>query len=338
MEESRLGAVRVGQAVEVALDALGPQAERRVSEIVPSVDAASRTYIVKIDLPAMPQLRSGMFGRAVFPLAKRTAVVAPPSALVERGQLQSVFVAEDGVAHARLVTWPAHKEAIEVLSGLNAGEKIVAPAPPGLEDGARWRSGRERSPALGPAGRLAGAWIDSKLTPLVIAAALLVGAFAVLKLPREEEPQIIVPMIDVFVADARRLRARGGGARHQAHGEAAVGDPRRRVHLLDVEPGHVDGDRALLRGPGRREEHRPAEPEAARELRPDPAGRLAAAGEAALDRRRADSGADALERALRRFRTAAHRRPGARRHQAGAGRLGRGDHRRPAARDAHHAG
>jgi multidrug efflux pump subunit AcrB len=52
---------------------------------------------------------------------------------------------------------------------------------------------------LGPAGRVAQAWISSKLTPLLICAALLIGAFAVLKLPREEEPQIIVPMIDVFV-------------------------------------------------------------------------------------------------------------------------------------------
>jgi multidrug efflux pump subunit AcrB len=52
---------------------------------------------------------------------------------------------------------------------------------------------------LGPAGRFAKAWISSKLTPLLISAALLIGAFAVWKLPREEEPQIIVPMIDVFV-------------------------------------------------------------------------------------------------------------------------------------------
>jgi len=52
---------------------------------------------------------------------------------------------------------------------------------------------------LGPAGRFAHVWIASKLTPLVIAGALLIGGFAVWKLPREEEPQIIVPMIDVFV-------------------------------------------------------------------------------------------------------------------------------------------
>ena len=52
---------------------------------------------------------------------------------------------------------------------------------------------------LGPAGRFAQAWIASKLTPLIIVSALLLGGFAVWKLPREEEPQIIVPMIDVFV-------------------------------------------------------------------------------------------------------------------------------------------
>ncbi len=65
---------------------------------------------------------------------------------------------------------------------------------------------------LGPAGRVAHAWIDSKLTPLIIAGSLLMGAFAIWKLPREEEPQIIVPMIDVFVsmpgASAREVEER----------------------------------------------------------------------------------------------------------------------------------
>jgi multidrug efflux pump subunit AcrB len=53
--------------------------------------------------------------------------------------------------------------------------------------------------ALRTAGRIAHVFIDSKLTPLVIAAALLVGVFAIWQTPREEEPQIVVPMLDVFV-------------------------------------------------------------------------------------------------------------------------------------------
>jgi multidrug efflux pump subunit AcrB len=54
-------------------------------------------------------------------------------------------------------------------------------------------------PPTGLAGRLAAAFIHSKLTPLVMIGSLLLGVYAVLALPREEEPQIIVPMIDVFV-------------------------------------------------------------------------------------------------------------------------------------------
>ncbi len=49
------------------------------------------------------------------------------------------------------------------------------------------------------AGKIAHAFIDSKLTPLVIVASLLLGVFAVMKTPREEEPQIVVPMLDVMV-------------------------------------------------------------------------------------------------------------------------------------------
>jgi multidrug efflux pump subunit AcrB len=51
----------------------------------------------------------------------------------------------------------------------------------------------------GAAGRLAAAFISSKLTPLFIGASLAVGALAIVALPREEEPQIIVPMVDVLV-------------------------------------------------------------------------------------------------------------------------------------------
>lgn len=54
------------------------------------------------------------------------------------------------------------------------------------------------TPPPGVAGRVAAAFIHSKLTPLVMVASLGLGAYAVLALPREEEPQIVVPMIDVF--------------------------------------------------------------------------------------------------------------------------------------------
>jgi RND family efflux transporter MFP subunit len=137
VDESKLASVRVGQAVEVVLEA-DRTLKARVSEIVPAVDAQSRTYIVKLDLPATPNLRTGMFGRAIFPLGMQKVVAVPLAALMERGQLQSVFVVEDGVAHTRLVTTGRRTgNAVEVLSGLTAGEKVVLPVPVGLQDGAR---------------------------------------------------------------------------------------------------------------------------------------------------------------------------------------------------------
>ena len=64
----------------------------------------------------------------------------------------------------------------------------------------------------GIAGGLAGVFIQSKLTPLMIVAAVLLGIGAVQLLPREEEPQIVVPMIDVLVempgAGAREVEER----------------------------------------------------------------------------------------------------------------------------------
>ena len=62
---------------------------------------------------------------------------------------------------------------------------------------------------LGIAGRIARAFITSKLTPLIVIASIILGVFAVIVTPREEEPQIIVPMIDVYVSYPRRLRSGG---------------------------------------------------------------------------------------------------------------------------------
>ena len=65
-------------------------------------------------------------------------IAIPASAVTDRGQLHSVFVVEEGVAHTRLVTMGRRSgDAVEVLSGLSAGEKVVAPVPLGLQDGAR---------------------------------------------------------------------------------------------------------------------------------------------------------------------------------------------------------
>jgi multidrug efflux pump subunit AcrA (membrane-fusion protein) len=137
VEESRLLQIRVGQRVWVVLEALNQTLEARVSELVPAVDPASRTYTVKINLPSLPQVRSGMFGRAAFDLGTRSVLAVPAGAVIERGQIQSVLVAEEGVAKTRLVTLgQTFQDQREVLSGLSPGERLIFPIPAGLSDGA----------------------------------------------------------------------------------------------------------------------------------------------------------------------------------------------------------
>lgn len=137
IEESHLSAIRLGQPVPVRLDGIDRTLDARVSEIVPAVDAASRSYTVKIDLPTVPGLRSGAFGRASFSMGNRVVLSIPAAAVTERGQLQLVLVTESGVARTRLITAGSkNKDRLEVLSGLTAGDKVIFPVPQGLGDGA----------------------------------------------------------------------------------------------------------------------------------------------------------------------------------------------------------
>jgi hypothetical protein len=77
-----------------------------------------------------------MYGRARFRLGEKKALLVPASAVVKKGQVEQVFVIENGTARARLVTTGvALGGRLEVLSGLRAGETIAAPAPAELRDG-----------------------------------------------------------------------------------------------------------------------------------------------------------------------------------------------------------
>jgi RND family efflux transporter MFP subunit len=118
-------AVREGDAV--AIEAAGKRIAARVTRVVAALDAASRSAIVKIDLPPGAGLRSGTFANVLFTSGARRAVAIPAAALQTRGALASVFVVgRDGVARLRLVTaGDVAGDRIEILSGLDAGETIV---------------------------------------------------------------------------------------------------------------------------------------------------------------------------------------------------------------------
>jgi len=136
--EAQLRAVRPGQSVTVLLGESSSALTGRVDEIVPSVDPASRSFLVKISLATRPEIRSGQFGRAVFTTGNRTALTIPAAAVAEQGQLRNVLVADNSVAQLRLIRVGEERDGqVEVLSGLIAGDAVISPRPAGLADGQR---------------------------------------------------------------------------------------------------------------------------------------------------------------------------------------------------------
>jgi RND family efflux transporter MFP subunit len=138
VEESLSGGIRPGDAVAVRIEAIGATLAGRVSRVVPALDPSTRTSIVKIDLPGDARLRSGLFAEVEFPRGERRGVTVPAGSIVRRGQLEGVFVADEkGVVRLRLVrTGRELGMRVEILSGLDAGERILSDASRGL-DGAR---------------------------------------------------------------------------------------------------------------------------------------------------------------------------------------------------------
>ncbi len=127
VDESKIAEVKLGESVPVSLNSLGADMQAKVVQIVPAADPGSRSFLVKLELPADARVRSGLFGRAVFAHGTRQAVVLPKSSVVQRGQLQGIYVVGgDKIADLRYVTLGrAAGDKVEVLSGLQAGERVV---------------------------------------------------------------------------------------------------------------------------------------------------------------------------------------------------------------------
>ncbi|MEW6300733.1 MAG: efflux RND transporter periplasmic adaptor subunit, partial [Thermodesulfobacteriota bacterium] len=141
--ESAVGQVGKGQTATVLIDAVQKQLTGPVVEIVPAADPRSRTFTVKVDLPLEPELRSGLYGKAQFAIGQTTLLTVPRTAVVERGQLQGVFVLEqDQRAHLRLVkTGKVYGNQIEILAGLHPGERVIVAGVAQVSDGSRVESG-----------------------------------------------------------------------------------------------------------------------------------------------------------------------------------------------------
>jgi formamidopyrimidine-DNA glycosylase len=134
--EALSGTMAVGGKLRVEIGGADADFEGVISEVAPSADVGSRTFLVKLDLPQNDALRAGQFGRAFLPRAKRTALSVPDSALISRGQMEYVFVSVDGVARLRIVrTGQKDGGETEILAGLESGESVVPDPPAAMRDG-----------------------------------------------------------------------------------------------------------------------------------------------------------------------------------------------------------
>ena len=154
VQESQINKIHLRDQVGVLIDALGSQELAGVVvEIVPASDPGSRTYVVKISIPAPAGnqiIRSGLYGKARFVTGQTQAITIPQKAVVENGQLTSVYVVDQsGIARMRLVrTGKTYSERVEMLSGLKEGEQIVVDGVAAVNDGSRVR---EAPPGVSPA-------------------------------------------------------------------------------------------------------------------------------------------------------------------------------------------
>jgi RND family efflux transporter MFP subunit len=134
--ESDLKAIARGDRIRVVIDALpGQSLTGVVSQILPAGDPQTHTFTVKVDLPQTSGLKTGMFGRLHLDTGVRRTILLPAAAVIERGELTSVFVVDaDRIARLRWVrVGRRFNQQAEILSGINEGERVLADAARGAD-------------------------------------------------------------------------------------------------------------------------------------------------------------------------------------------------------------
>jgi membrane fusion protein, multidrug efflux system len=137
LPSARVSLLRVG--LEVRVRAAGAEAPvtGRVSEIIPLSNPAAHTVQFKVDLPATFAGLTGQYATVDVPAGERRALLVPRDSMRESGQLTTVFVV-DGSSRAQLrliKVAPFDAQRVEVLSGIEPGEKIVTAPGDALADG-----------------------------------------------------------------------------------------------------------------------------------------------------------------------------------------------------------
>jgi RND family efflux transporter MFP subunit len=131
VRESLAVRLSVGDTLRVEIPALGGPVEGRIDEIVPFAERGARTLLVKVSLPRTDaRLFAGMFARVAIPAGERRRLLVAEAAIERIGQLEfATVVLAEGRTERRMVTTgeSARSGIVEVLSGLDEGERVRAP-------------------------------------------------------------------------------------------------------------------------------------------------------------------------------------------------------------------
>ncbi|MEA1951397.1 MAG: efflux RND transporter periplasmic adaptor subunit [Planctomycetota bacterium] len=121
--------LKIGDVLQVHIDALNRDVEAVVDEIVPQAEAASRSFLVKVALRRSDELYEGMFGRLRISAGTRRHLCLATAAIQTIGQLQFVNVVkpdEKTIERRFIITGRLGMPGrVEVLSGLKAGEQVL---------------------------------------------------------------------------------------------------------------------------------------------------------------------------------------------------------------------
>jgi len=133
--ETLAASLHFGDALNVIVDEPPAALAGTIEELSTASDAVSRSLLVKVALPAST-IRSGQYVRLQVPTGNSPSLLVPADAVSRFGQMERVFLVEQGRAVLRLVkTGRTSGARIEILSGVNAGEQLVLAPPAALRDG-----------------------------------------------------------------------------------------------------------------------------------------------------------------------------------------------------------
>ena len=129
VKEQDILSIRPGSKVTVQIDAMpGRDIKATVSQVVAAADIRTHSFIVKIDVPSEKGLITGMYGKALFSIGKRSALMVPKAAVVELSGISGVYVVSPaGTAVFQMIQQgETQGNEVEVVSGLKQGDRVIA--------------------------------------------------------------------------------------------------------------------------------------------------------------------------------------------------------------------